>query len=652
MQEKDKLLSLKSHYRSGRDNLGQDFFLPCLTLCTLYKRAVGYFSSSVLINWAGALPRFAQGVNVSIKLLASPNLTSQDKESLRIISDTKAKDAFLQNIADQIILDAITFAVGDQTAEKRMRLFTWMVASEKLEIRFAFPNHVDDPGIFHEKIGIFQFSWGDKIAFTGSANESEMGLRKNYESIDIFRSWIPSDSERVFIKEEEFDEAWNGVAEGLEVKKLSKPVLEKIKEYSPDQFQKFTVSEGMANNLMKWRHQEEAIQTFLNKERGILEMATGTGKTSTALRICRELVNNGKVNTIVITMEGNDLMDQWYSNVLKELKNLNKRFVVHRHYHSHHQRELFEINPQSRILIVSRQELNPALRNIDEENGQKTLLIHDEVHGLGSPANRKNLSGLTDHIRYCLGLSATPEREYDEEGNEFILNHIGPTIYHFGIEEAIKRGILCPFNYHPIEYEPTDEDRNKVRQIIGRYNLSLKTSTPMAKTELWTSLANVYKTSESKIPLFREFIRSNQNYLRRCIIFVATQDFGEKILEIVHEYSSDFHTYFSGEDSETLKKFAKGELECLITCHRLSQGIDIQSLNNVILFSTDRAKLELIQRIGRCLRTDPLNPNKCANVVDFIRVRPVDKEDETLNSDEVRRNWLMELSSLSVEEGL
>lgn len=654
MENKEKILSLNPHYRSGKSNLSIDFFGPCLIECVHYKRAVGYFSSSVLVSWAAALPRLAKEDNISIRLLVSPNLTPKDKEALINLVGADEREELLQKLSDQIVLDALEFAQGNQTVEKRMRLFSWLVATEKLELRFAYPHHVKEPGIFHEKIGIFEFPWGGKISFTGSANESEMGHSKNYESVDVFRDWIPSDVERVVSKEEEFDEAWDGEAEGLKVKKLSKQVLNKVKNYSPTRsiFDKDENSlETEADNVpKKWRHQDEAINVFIQKEKGILEMATGTGKTRTALRICNCLVNNDLIDSIIISTDGNDLLNQWYINVLKEVCNFKKRFSLIRHYEMFKEREFFIDNPKRKILLVSRPELPQALMEINKTLGQTTLLIHDEVHKLGSPANRRDLDGLADNIRYRVGLSATPDREYDEEGNQFISNHIGPVIYCFELPEAIKRGILCPFNYYPIEYEITDEDKRKLKQLKARFEASKKTKNSMSEKELWRSIALVYKKSEAKIPLFKEFITGRPELLKRCIIFVATADYAEKIFNIVHEFNSDFHTYFSGEDSETLKRFAEGELDCLITCHRLSEGIDIQSLNNVILFASDRARLELIQRIGRCLRSDSDNPDKVANVIDFIRTNNSEGNDEFQTSDELRMEWLTELSKIRPEE--
>lgn len=647
---KEKVNSLKAHYRSGRDEIGADFFQPCLAYCKSYKRAVGYFSSSVLITWASALPKFIKEKDLSIKLLVSPILTSRDKEALEKIIDLEKREEFLQSISDEIVLDALSFANGDHSIEKRMRLFAWMVATNKLELRFAYPIHVENPGIFHEKIGIFTFFNGEKVAFTGSANESEMGHVRNYESIDVFRSWNPSDSERVEIKETQFEEAWKGDAIGLKIKKLSKEVLQKVKSYSDD-WDEDSKEEETSDPKPggKWQHQELAIAKFLKHERGVLNMATGTGKTRTALRICGELIDRKKIDTIIIATSGNDLMDQWHSNILKVARTyLRSKFSILRHYRNHKEKDFFIINPQWNLLIISREELSQVLPVVNTTSaGKRTLLIHDEVHGLGSPTNREKLSGLSQNIRFRLGLSATPERVYDEDGNKFILEHIGPTIFKFGLEKAIERGILCPFNYISIEYEVTEEDKDQIKKIRARYELLKNTSTPMMSKDFAMLISNVYKNSEAKIPLFEEFISRNPDVLNRNIIFVSTKEYGEKILDIVHKFNPNFHTYFSGERSETLERFAKGDLECMITCHRLSEGIDIQSLNNVVIFASDRSKLELIQRIGRCLRTDPYNPDKIANIIDFVRIN-TSLEQKT--ADEERKEWLTGLSKIRPKE--
>ncbi|MGO7163683.1 helicase-related protein [Rhizobium johnstonii] len=116
------------------------------------------------------------------------------------------------------------------------------------------------------------------------------------------------------------------------------------------------------------------------------------------------------------------------------------------------------------------------------------------------------------------------------------------------------------------------------------------------------------------------------------------------MLASIHRRTHRYRTYYADDDRDHLIAFARGDIDCLITCHRISQGIDIRSLNTVILFASARAKLETIQRIGRCLRIDPAKPDKRALVVDFVR--PEAETDAVPNADQERCAWLSELAKV------
>jgi superfamily II DNA or RNA helicase len=378
-------------------------------------------------------------------------------------------------------------------------------------------------------------------------------------------------------------------------------------------------------------------------------MATGTGKTRTALRICETLVNRKEIDTIIVSADGLDLLEQWHVNLLSALPQMRSRLSLQRHYGPNYERDRFMLDPRQRILLASRPALAPTLKSLGPRNAHRTLLIHDEVHRLGSPANRTSLDGLSDSIRFRLGLSATPEREYDTDGTAFIERHVGPVLYNFGLADAIRRGILAPFTYSPLQYDLDDDDRRRLQDVYRRAEGRERAGDPMSQEEIWIELAKVHKTSLAKLPLFEDFLRQHGELLERCIVFVETMEYGEQVLRIVHRYRHDFHTYYSGEDSETLRRFARGEIQCLITCHRLSEGIDIKSIASVVLFSSARAPLETIQRMGRCLRTDPENPNKRAWVVDFVRSDPNGVAADAVNADTERRTWLSDLSKVQPE---
>jgi hypothetical protein len=200
---------LKPHYRSGRASLAAEFFSPCLQARSQYRRAAGYFSSSALTTWAAALPRLALSADVSIKVIASPQLTPEDVNVLNSISDPVQRRQYEEMVIERILDDVIRMAESPSDIRLRARVFAWLLVNQRMTIRFAFADHVHNPGIFHEKIGIFVFPWGSTVAFTGSANETISCHERNYESIDVYRSWISGEEDRVKTKAEQFDEAWN-----------------------------------------------------------------------------------------------------------------------------------------------------------------------------------------------------------------------------------------------------------------------------------------------------------------------------------------------------------------------------------------------------------------------------------------------------------
>lgn len=619
-------------YRSGYDSILDDFFRPSLAVSNSYWRAVGYFSSSALEAFGAPLGEFILNGG-EIKLITSVELSQPDLEA---IQNGQPKKDICDKRLGQIIDTEFIEGLGDG-ALRLLRL----LELDRLEIQIAVPKK--GTGIYHEKIGLF-IDTDDFVAFTGSSNESCNAFENNRECVDVYPSWISTT--RAHRKKTHFEKLWNHTDKGVEV--FSFPDAERMKliKICRESGRNYRQRNQQATKRFgKWSHQEDALKEFLVAERGVLNMATGTGKTRTALKILQALLARNHIDTVIVSTEGNDLLDQWYVELLRIRKGIGAK--IYRNYKSFREIADFLIKPKNAILLASRKPLAFALRNLPPAALHRTLLVHDEVHGLGSPANRRKLAGLSDEIRYRLGLSATPEREYDEEGNKFILEHIGPELFQFGLQDAIKRKILAPFEYFPLYYDLTAEDKQRVRDVYRREAACRAAGNPMSKEEVWIAIARVHKTSPAKLPIFDQFICHNRKLLERCIVFVETQEYGYEVLDIIHKYRSDFHTYFSGEESKTLKRFARNELECLITCHRVSEGIDIQSLNSVILFSSARARLETIQRMGRCLRIDPNKIDKVANIVDFIR-NPREENDQ--NTDYERERWLTELSNVHAEE--
>lgn len=640
--------SLNPHYRSGLNSLAKDFFEPCLTEAVLYRRSVGYFSSFALTTWAAVLPKFVMSNIKVIKLITSPKLLRKDISVLRKLSTDEERHKYRQQCVDRVLSEILKFAKSRADDQRRAHIFAWLVANSKLQLRFAFPSHVVSVGMFHEKMGIFDFPDGEQVAFTGSANETFGGHVANYESIDVYRSWIESDRPRVTNKTEQFEEAWEGEAIGLEVHRPSNHIVERLVEYAPENLDGTSHDKirNYSNNIKeenRWRHQDEAVETFLAKKIGILEMATGTGKTRTAIKILERLFDGDRIAHAIITTDGNDLLEQWSSELESWNVARDQDIVVNRHFQHHRELGEFKRSPVRSILVIRRSSLHEAVIRLKEEQKQNTIVVHDEVHGAGMRTQIEQMKSQHNSFPWRLGLSATPEREYDKKGNEFVSNEIGPIIYKFRLEDAIKRKVLCSFDYTPLEYELTDQDRQRIRQVYKREAYLRKLGTPMTKEQVWIEIAKVYKTAEQKPTIFSEYLKKNPNILFDCIVFVENREFGDQILDTIHKYTTKYRTYYAGEDQKYLSAFARGEIDCLITCHRLSQGVDIQSLQNVVLFSSSRAKLETIQRIGRCLRVDPFNPSKHPKVLDFVNCSENGEE----NSDSERQSWLTKLSEIN-----
>lgn len=651
----ERLRRLKDRYQNGRDNIGRDLVGACLFECRLYRRGTGFFSGSALKAYASAMEHVLKD-GVKIEILCSPVI--QDKKLIGILrenSTPEKRKKTIQDVIDHVALSAIGFGINQDRNDYRSILLSYLIASGQLELRFAIPKNyswpegtANDQNIYHVKNGYFKFADDEFVAFDGSFNESDSGHHHHIDRTMVFRSWMPEDKVRGLSVIADVDDDWESKNEFIEVFKLSDKALKLIKTGAPEKRPSppkeiFSAPVSQPKDARElWKHQDEAIARFMAQRRGILNMATGSGKTQTSLKAIRKLFADETIKTVIISTEGNDLLSQWSAQVSQLVLEHPGQLRLYRHFGpTYRDIQNFLLDKKNAILITSNENLNKALRNLTSQEKRETLLIHDEVHRVGSPANRKSLQGLSKDIAWVLGLSATPEREYDEDGNKFIDEYIGPIIYEYGLESAIKDGILCPFNYFPIDYESTQEDRNGVSAVYAQKAARAAEGNPMSDTEVAINISRIYKLSKAKIPLFDEFIKKNQHFLKRSIIFVEEMAYGEAVLEIIHQYRPDFHTYYADDDVETLRRFATGKLECLITCHKVSEGIDIKTLENVILFASAKAKLETIQRIGRCLRVDPINKYKIANVIDFIR-----KDNGTPSTDEDRCDWLTALSKI------
>jgi superfamily II DNA or RNA helicase len=529
----------------------------------------------------------------------------------------------------------------------------WLIADGLLQLKIA----VTDDGLngdFHDKWGVFIDNQGNKVAFHGSQNDSRQSL-SNYEANSIFTSWRSKiDKKRVNKHETRFDELWADSKSGVKCFTLPDSVSLGIAELRDGNRPYENPDEGTRlTSPYRWRHQEEAVEAFLEAESGILEMATGTGKTRTSLKIVDQLLRKDEINTLVVATYGNDLLNQWEQTLLDHFST--EEILLYQHFGGDNElASYFMTNTEKLdILLTSYANLSNLVDNDTSDKLSASILICDEVHNIGAKTKREELGGELDAFNYRLGLSATPFDPYNEDRNEFIRNEVGEVCYEFTLKNAIERGILCEFDYEPLRYELSADDKEKQKGAYSKF-AGLKQQNPsIPKSQLYILLARVRKESKEKLPVFEEHLENNASILDSCIIFVETKDYGLKVQEIIYDYVDEYHTYYGEDDEAELDKFSDGELSTLITSRAISEGIDIQSVKNIILFTAPRSKGTTIQRIGRALRKDPDNPSKNARITDFVVGSDVSGEisdggdDEMTPPDKERYDWLEELSDVN-----
>ena len=605
---------------------------PCLDHSVAYDRGVGYFTSTWLKRVASGVAGFAQNGG-KMRLVTSPKLTPEDWAAIKVGTEA---------IENKILLDALKAEVRqlEQSAEtKPVQTLSYMIAEGLLSIRIAVPSGKLS-GDYHPKLGIFTDAKGDMLVFHGSQNETEQG-RRNFESLDVFLSWAdPRDASRARSHKERFDRIWSNSDPNVLCFDIPEAISKNIAQlYDPNFLTKTKpVFEG------RWRHQDEAVCQFMKSCNGVLEMATGTGKTRTAQKIIERLADDNGLNLVLVTTRSLDLLEQWYTGFLGK-----KRWALFRHFGPHREASRFIGATGPKILFVAQSYLQDVLGGFSPQEVANALFVGDEVHGFGSPSMVRELSGKVSPFGYRLGLSATPERIYDAEGQAFIAQEIGPTIFEFTLEDAIRRGILCEFDYTALPYELSDEDKGAIRQAIRRHHARRAAGEASSDEALYRDLAAVRKTSRAKIPPFEQHLIERPDLYQRALIFVETREYGEEVQKRLLDAGIVFGTYYQGAEAYRLRDFAAGRLQCLVSCHRLSEGIDIQSVRNIVLFASARARLETIQRLGRCLRIDPANPEKRAHVLDFVDLISNDSIGKT--ADKERFDWFTSLSKVTRVEG-
>lgn len=647
-------IPLRLSFRSGRDDLVKDFFIPCLETSVLYRRAAGYFTSAGLALAARGVASLASRGG-KMRLVASPHLDPEDVKALQAAAENPAD--VLRAIAAKTLAD-----IEDALIKDRLNALAWLAASGLLEIKLALrldPLGGFARGIFHEKTGIFTDAAGNHVAFSGSSNETAGGLLENFESIKVFCSWKDNEG-RVNEEIENFEALWNDETPGLRIfefssvgrdlleqfRDINKPpsglTIHKVRESGP-------LSEFRPPRGFELRpYQMDAIRAWSKAGgKGIFAMATGSGKTLTALTLASKVAEKNKPLIVVVVCPFINLCRQWIREMatfgLQPVSCFEGRDRWQEELEEGYQRLAVGLSQVHALVVTNATFQSDAfqarIRPRVSSGAAHHLLIADEVHNLGAEQSRE---ALPDGIVMRLGLSATPERHYDPIGTQAVFDYFGGTVFEYSLKQAIADGRLCPYRYYPLPVELTDEETDAYEEItlkLARLFPGGDTDKEIEKAamRLLIKRARLLAGAVNKLDALDRVIASMPEPPRKALFYCgdgrttdAIADEEVRQIQAVARLLGEKHglrvrnfTYreTTQEREEILRDLSSGFLDGVVAIRCLDEGIDLPDLRMGFLLASSTNPRQFVQRRGRLLRNAP-GKNR-AIIYDFI-IQPPD----------------------------
>lgn len=646
-----KQLVISQCYESGTNDIVQEFYAPVLSESIRYDRIAGFFSSSSLAVAARGMADFIVNGG-QMRLICSPILHPDDYEIIKAITTN-----------GELSLEDIGLNLEDLESEfaaNHVKALGWLLAHGQLQMKLALVCGDDGSmlskdtlfsmGLFHQKVGIFTDKEGNRLSFSGSINETAAAWINNEEEFKVFKEW--DDNSDYFVKDvERFEKLWNGAKKNVQVYDLPNAIVSDLIRYGRD-FDAENISakhylacrasrsEFERDGITLFYYQRNAVKKWKDSNyRMLFEMATGTGKTRTAVSAINYLMAHNSQLIVIISCPQNTLARQWKENEVEKLGvKADMASIIdgtNRNWKNDLQSMLLQnsigfadhcIIYTSHDTASSEQFISIMKSNLGKN--AKVLFIGDEVHWLGAKKLRK---ALLERYNYRIGLSATPSRWFDDQGTAYLVNYFGNNHFEFTIKDALNeinpitgKHFLVNYYYHISQVSLTDTEGEEYSRLTERISrlYRMKDDDPDTEesyTRLLEKRADIIKNASNKYDelenILDRLIAANE--LENMIIFVSPQQI-DYVKEILFDKNVAFHqltqnegtkpeSRFDGmsERQHIINCFKKGIYKVLLAIKCLDEGIDIPTASRGILMASSTNPREYIQRIGRIIRQSP-----------------------------------------------
>jgi superfamily II DNA or RNA helicase len=670
---KDCDWSIDRDYKTGSENEPMQFYLEGLSNSAKFDLLLGYFSSAAINLLSVGFASFIKNGG-NMRLVINHMLSSKDKEVLsRVEENPNGVKVF--DLTDARKLTEVLNEYDIHFFE----CLAYLIVKKRIEIKVIKPKNGN--GIAHYKAGVFS-DGVDSIGYQASCNFTYYGLSENIEQLQAFLSWENGRSNK-FIKkqlnlidnyflekDEDVDYLSSNQIEAVIRNKFGEKDInellvqeELLLNKKKSLFNNFKISKvisriaGEIENFHRTPrfpfsegardYQVNAYSNWVqNSYRGIFAMATGTGKTITSLNCVLENYKRVGYYQALILVPTISLVEQWNLECQKFnfKENVIKVYSLNNWQEELSRLETLKILGQkfSFIVIATYSSfISKSFQLNFKALNAETILIADECHNLGSNRVLSTLDSF--HLEKRIGLSATPERQYQEDINNKIRVFFGERsdsdyTFSYSMYQAIKvmPRALCPYKYYPKLVRLTNSEFEKYVSYTKRI-VSFRPSNDEEReifNRLCIARQRIIHKAENKLTVFKSILQdeyAKRKSLKYTLIYVAEglaegeAEFNPSKSDILNETDADINLLntftkvigelfsdvsvrqFTGRTSsderrEILKSFSQGNLQVITSMKCLDEGIDVPRSELAIFCSSTGNPRQFIQRRGRVLR--------------------------------------------------